>query len=253
MAVRLVAAGRVAAAPHHGEAHRASPRSPRRVACPSRSRRGADVASAGMDIWAVIAEERTSLIETFEGLRDGQWDTPSLCGHWTVRQVLGHLVIATDPPGGRFAREVLKAFGSFDKANDRLALEQADRPIAELLADLRAGVEAFTPPGLGPEAPLHDILLHSLDVRIPLGLPSRDRPRALRPRPRHRLQHLGRARSCRRVARRSAGSPPTTTGPTATALRCTAAWPTWRWRCPGAAPRRCAHRPRPTRRGRLAR
>jgi uncharacterized protein (TIGR03083 family) len=129
-----------------------------------------------VDVWAVIAEERTSLADTFDGLTGDQWDVPSLCGHWTVRQVLGHLVIATDPPGRRFAVEVVKAFGSFDKANDRLALEQAERPAAELIADLRAQVpRRFTPPGLGPEAPLHDILLHSLDVRIPLGLPT-ERP-----------------------------------------------------------------------------
>ncbi len=129
-----------------------------------------------MDVWAVIAEERLSLIDTFEGLTGDQWDVPSLCGHWTVRQVLGHLVIATDPPRGRFAVEVAKAFGRFDTANDRLALEQAERPTADLIADLRARVsKRFTPPGLGPGAPLHDILLHSLDVRIPLGLPT-ERP-----------------------------------------------------------------------------
>lgn len=129
-----------------------------------------------MDIWAVIAEERASLVDTFEQLQADQWDVPSLCGHWTVRQILGHLVVATDPPMGRFIREVVKALGSFDKANDRLALAQATRPIPDLIADLRSQVpRQFTPPGFGPEAPLHDILLHSLDVRIPLGLPT-DRP-----------------------------------------------------------------------------
>jgi uncharacterized protein (TIGR03083 family) len=126
-----------------------------------------------VDIWGVIAEERLSLIDTFEGLTPEQWDTPSLCGHWTVRQVLGHLVVATDPPLGRFALEVAKARGSFDKANDRMALEAAERPIPDLIADLRRQVpKRFSPPGLGSAAPLDDILLHSLDVRIPLGLPT---------------------------------------------------------------------------------
>lgn len=124
----------------------------------------------------MIAEERRSLIDTFETLTPEQWDTPSLCGHWTVRQVLGHLVIATDPPLVRFMREVAKARGSFDKANDRIALVEAERPIPDLIADLRRHVpKRFAPPGLGPAAPLDDILLHSLDVRIPLGLPT-DRP-----------------------------------------------------------------------------
>lgn len=129
-----------------------------------------------MDIWTAIAEERASILKTFEGLSAEQWDTPSLCGHWTVRQVLGHLVIAADPPTGRFLVELAKAAGSFDKANDRLARAEAERPTADLIARYRERLgKRSTPPGFGPSAPLSDILLHSLDVRIPLGLAS-ERP-----------------------------------------------------------------------------
>jgi uncharacterized protein (TIGR03083 family) len=129
-----------------------------------------------VDLWAVIAEERASILETFEALPPEQWDTPSLCGQWTVRQVLGHLVIAADPPTGRFLRELARAGGSFDKANARLAVAEAARPIEDLVARYGERIGARnTPPGFGPQAPLSDILLHSLDVRIPLGLPS-DRP-----------------------------------------------------------------------------
>jgi uncharacterized protein (TIGR03083 family) len=129
-----------------------------------------------MDLWPWIREERAALLETFEGLTGEQWDVPSLCGGWSVRQVLGHLVVAAAPPKGRFLVEVAKARGSFDKANDRLAREAAERPTAELLARYKDLLdERNTPPGFGPEAPLTDILLHSLDVRIPLGLPS-ERP-----------------------------------------------------------------------------
>ncbi|MGH9274305.1 MAG: maleylpyruvate isomerase family mycothiol-dependent enzyme [Acidimicrobiales bacterium] len=129
-----------------------------------------------MDLWPWIHEERASILETFEGLTADQWDVPSLCGQWNVRQVLGHLVVAANPPTGQFAIEVVKARGSFDRANDRLARLEAEQPTAELIARYRELFgERNTPPGLGPAAPLGDILLHSLDVRIPLGLPS-DRP-----------------------------------------------------------------------------
>jgi uncharacterized protein (TIGR03083 family) len=129
-----------------------------------------------MDLWTTIAEERASLLETFEGLTAPQWEVPSLCGHWAVRQVLGHLVVAADPPMGRFLGEAVKARGSFDTANDRLACAEAERPVEDLLARYRELVSArYAPPGIGPRGPLTDILLHSLDVRIPLGLPS-DRP-----------------------------------------------------------------------------
>jgi uncharacterized protein (TIGR03083 family) len=129
-----------------------------------------------MDLWPWIRDERAAMLETFDGLTDAQWDVPSLCGAWNVRQVLGHLIVAAAPPKGRYAVEVAKARGSFDKANDRLARQEAERPTSELIERYREVLdERNTPPGLGPEAPLFDILLHSLDVRIPLGLPS-DRP-----------------------------------------------------------------------------
>lgn len=123
-----------------------------------------------MDIWATIADERASILETFETLSPAQWDTPSLCGEWNLRQVLGHLVIAADPPRGRFLAALAKGGGSFDRANDALARSEAERPTAELIARYRERLDKrSTPPGFGPEAPLTDILLHSLDVRIPLG------------------------------------------------------------------------------------
>lgn len=129
-----------------------------------------------MDIWGTIAEERASLLDTIGGLTAEEWEAPSLCGAWTVRQVLGHLIVAADPPRARFALEVVKARGSFDTANDRLARAEAERPPDELIERYRQRLTARNgPPGLGPVAPLSDIMLHSLDVRVPLGRPL-DRP-----------------------------------------------------------------------------
>jgi uncharacterized protein (TIGR03083 family) len=129
-----------------------------------------------MDIWAAIADERESLIATLEELSPQQWASQSLCGEWTVHEVLGHLVVAARPPRRRVVLETLKARGNFDEANRRLAQEQAERPPAELLTTYRGLVaERFKPPGFGPESTLADILMHSLDIRIPLGLPT-ERP-----------------------------------------------------------------------------
>lgn len=126
-----------------------------------------------MDVWAVTIDARRSLLAVFEGLDDPQWDVPSLCGEWTVRQVLAHLVLAARPPAGRYAVAVAKAGGSFDKANHALAVADAGQSVADLLANYRAVLDhRFAPPGWPAAAPLSDILLHALDVRIPLGLPS---------------------------------------------------------------------------------
>jgi uncharacterized protein (TIGR03083 family) len=126
-----------------------------------------------MEHWDTIADERRALADDLEGLTDQQWATPSLCGDWTVRQVLGHLVMSHKTSLARFGLETLRARGSFDKANSKLSILEGERPPAELVADLRRFAEShFKAPGFGSEAPLTDILMHSLDIRIPLGLPT---------------------------------------------------------------------------------
>lgn len=96
--------------------------------------------------------------------------------------MLGHLVVAADPPAARLLVELVKARGSFDTANDRLARAEAERPTAELLERYRERVGARkTPPGFGTEAPLTDVIVHSHDIAIPLGLPSERPPERYAP------------------------------------------------------------------------
>lgn len=126
-----------------------------------------------MDPWPVTLQARHSLLSTFENLDDQQWEVPSLCPGWTVRQVLAHLILAARPPTRRYIAAVVGARGSFDKANHSLAAAEAERPPAELLSDYRSVIgHKFSPPGWPEAAPLSDIMLHSFDVRIPLGLES---------------------------------------------------------------------------------
>ena len=124
-----------------------------------------------MEHWDAIAVERRALADEVEGFTAEQWATPSLCGDWTVRHVLGHLVVVHKVSLPRFAVEVAKDLGRFNKANSRLAVREAARPAADLVADLRRFADSrFKPPGFGSAAPLSDVLIHGYDIRIPLGL-----------------------------------------------------------------------------------
>ncbi|MDT0276480.1 maleylpyruvate isomerase family mycothiol-dependent enzyme [Blastococcus goldschmidtiae] len=124
-----------------------------------------------MDTFAEIADERRRLAELVPGLTEQQLATQSLCSEWTVRDVVAHLVVPLEVGIPRFALAMLRARGSFDRANVRLARAQARRPIGELTEVLRRKADSqFTPPGAGPEAPLTDLLVHDLDIRWPLGL-----------------------------------------------------------------------------------
>ena len=47
-----------------------------------------------MDIWPAVHAERKALAADLRGLSDEDWAKPSLCGDWTVRDVLAHMTSA---------------------------------------------------------------------------------------------------------------------------------------------------------------
>ena len=126
-----------------------------------------------MDPWPITIEARRSLLSTYEGLDEADWDVASLCEGWTIRQLLAHLILAARPPAREVPPRRRGARGSFDKANHSLAVLDATRPTSQLLQDYRGVLDhrRLSPPGwISQTAPLWDILLHTFDVRIPLGL-----------------------------------------------------------------------------------
>jgi len=126
-----------------------------------------------VDLWPITIAARQSLLSTMKELDDDQWTTRSLCDGWTIRDVLAHLILAARPPLRRYVGAVMRARGNFDRANDALTATDAQQPIDKLLADFARVVDhRFNPPGWPAAAPLSDVMLHSLDVRVPLGLDS---------------------------------------------------------------------------------
>ena len=133
-----------------------------------------------MDIWDMIADQRRQLADLFDGLDASQWTTPSLCEGWTIRDIAGHLI---SPQELGMTKMLLHFAGSgfnFDKMVDKVARQFAQRPTSELVRLLRTHAESrWTPPGLGPEAPFGDLVVHTQDVCRGLGIePVLDRDKA---------------------------------------------------------------------------
>ncbi|GCA97816.1 maleylpyruvate isomerase N-terminal domain-containing protein [Mycolicibacterium sp. NCC-Tsukiji] len=42
-------------------------------------------------VWAAVHTERRALVEDLTDLTERQWETPSLCQDWAVRDVVAHL------------------------------------------------------------------------------------------------------------------------------------------------------------------
>ena len=124
------------------------------------------------DIWPEIHDERAALLELLEALAPEQWDGPTLCSKWQVRDVVGHLVSTTEIrlPSALWAiaRSGLRMNRYIEKDGRRRGAFSH----AKLLAEFRAAMPRTThPPGQSPLAMLEDIVLHQIDIRIPLGRP----------------------------------------------------------------------------------
>ncbi len=132
------------------------------------------------EMFAAIARQRTQLIATLEGLTDEQWESPSLCQGWLVRDVVGHLTSTLEIPVTRFLANVVIA-RSFNRYADRVAREFGARASATHIAAYRSHVSSrFAPPFIGPIAPLSDVLIHTRDIERPLEIEPTLDPGAVR-------------------------------------------------------------------------
>lgn len=115
---------------------------------------------------------RRQLADFFDGLAGDQLEVRSLCDAWTVREVLGHLIMPLAGSTGGFVRELVRARGSLDRASVAVARDLARRPVAEMTALLRDRADHHgRAPGVGPMGQMADGCLHLRDCARPLGLP----------------------------------------------------------------------------------
>lgn len=127
------------------------------------------------EIWPMVEQSRRKLADDLAALTPEQWAAPSLCAGWTVRDVAAHLGMGFHVGVPGFMWRMLRNGFDFDRVADQYARGNPATP-DEIVADLRANAaHRFTPPGLGPAAPLTDLVTHGLDIFRALGI-SRDLP-----------------------------------------------------------------------------
>jgi uncharacterized protein (TIGR03083 family) len=76
--------------------------------------------------WNVIECERLRLAALLETLSQDEWNRPSLCAGWRVRDVAAHVALTPQPPSvlGMLAGGV-RAGGRFHKLNHDIAVRHA--------------------------------------------------------------------------------------------------------------------------------
>lgn len=116
-----------------------------------------------------IDEQRALLADLLDTFTPDQWLTESACAGWTVRDVAVHL---TQSHASRtdFMLAALKSGFRFDAMVYRMARSDAATP--EVISTrLRAMAGSYKRPPMTTEVdPLMDLLVHTQDICVPLGI-----------------------------------------------------------------------------------
>src|SRR5271169_4460996 len=67
------------------------------------------------EVWSTIHVERAALDADLQPLTAVQWDTPSLCPGWSVRDVLGHMTATNELTPPKFFASIIGSGFSFEK------------------------------------------------------------------------------------------------------------------------------------------
>ncbi|MFC4146062.1 maleylpyruvate isomerase family mycothiol-dependent enzyme [Micromonospora mangrovi] len=129
-----------------------------------------------MRVFDMIVDERRRAADLFSGLTADQLRRPSLCAGWTVHDVAAHLTTYLRFGQLKIYTAIVTTGADFDRFNLLLTRRAARLPIERIVARLRRGAASRTTiPRSGYDPVLSDLLLHDLDVRVPLGI-RRDTP-----------------------------------------------------------------------------
>ncbi len=121
-------------------------------------------------------EEMAAISEFLHELGPEEWDHPSLCDGWRVRDVISHMCIGYTTPMPSMLAKVARRGFNVPKASleESVAYGTAHSP-AEILAVFdairRDGIRKGIARVIKPDEGLVDHLIHHQDIRRPLGRP----------------------------------------------------------------------------------
>jgi uncharacterized protein (TIGR03083 family) len=120
---------------------------------------------------ARVADYRCRVADAFETLTGEQWESPSWCSGWRVRDVLGHLVHNAEASRVSMMRDVIRHPIRPDRGLDLNARQLGGEPVPTLAQRLRkaprGGVHVI---GFPAAVGLGDVLVHGNDALRALGL-----------------------------------------------------------------------------------
>lgn len=149
----------------------------------------------------LACEERRAFVDFLDGLSPGQWEQPSLCELWRVRDVVAHVVSYEELSRWQLVRRFAKGGFLPPRINAIGVAEYAPRSPQQLTQLMRT---CIPPRGLtsafGGMIALVDGMIHQQDIRRALG-----QPRVIPPDRLHRVLEYTLTSPATRGARRTRG------------------------------------------------
>src|SRR5262245_14836970 len=124
------------------------------------------------ELQPLVAASFVALADRVDALDPAGWDTSSLCEGWRVREVVAHLTMPVRYTEDEFMAELREDDFDFTRLSNRIATRDAELPTERLVENLRdEKLHAWLPPGGGVHGALTHVVVHGLDVTVPLGAP----------------------------------------------------------------------------------
>ena len=126
-------------------------------------------------------DEREAFASLLDGLTPQQWNTPTLCELWTVREVAIHTVSYDELSTAGLVGRFLKGRLNTDRINAIGVADYSDRSPEQITVLIRSYAQPHgLTGGFGGKIALTDGMVHQQDIRRSIGLPRTIDPERLR-------------------------------------------------------------------------
>ncbi len=116
-------------------------------------------------------DERLDFADFLAELTPQQWDGPTLCARWRVRDVAAHTMSYEGVPVGALVRRFVKGRLLTDRINEIAVADMAAIPFEDLVDMMRThAVPTGLGAGFGGRIALTDNMIHHQDIRRVVGL-----------------------------------------------------------------------------------
>jgi len=123
----------------------------------------------GEEYWSSVREVRLQIADLLDTLSAEEWEAQSLCEHWRVRDVAGHVALVPTITTWELLSVAPRAGFNMHRMNTLIAQRAGSAPTGSIVTKLRRhAADQTTARVLNVADSLFDVVVHSQDIARPL-------------------------------------------------------------------------------------